>query len=128
MDKKKYVALYKSGKFYNAYGDDAVIIFYLMGYKYSLPKKSAGFPESALTKVKVALETNNIAYKIYHKNELVEDAKGIDKQYTEVIKKGLKKLEMEVRLKDLYDKLDKFSLEQLERIVEGIEDARLNKE
>ena len=31
---KKYLKLYKNGKFYNAFGDDGIIIHYLLGYKY----------------------------------------------------------------------------------------------
>ena len=29
---KKYLKLYKNGKFYNAFGDDGIIIHYLLGY------------------------------------------------------------------------------------------------
>ena len=48
---KKYLKLYKNGKFYNAYGDDGIIIHYLLGYKYLEYKNSVGFPVSAYNKV-----------------------------------------------------------------------------
>ena len=53
--KNSCMSLYKTGKFFNAYGDDAIILHYLVGYKYLKPKNSVGFPESALTKVKAIL-------------------------------------------------------------------------
>ncbi len=127
MKEKNFVALYKSGNFYNAYGDDAVILHHLLGYKYDPHKKSVGFPVVALAKVKVALESKKLAYKIYEKDQVIEETKGIIKEYKASIKEGLKKLDMEERLKNLNDKLDNFSLEDLEKVVEEIEDARLNK-
>ena len=48
---KKYLKLYKNGKFYNAFGDDGIIIHYLLGYKYLEYKNSVGFPVSAYNKV-----------------------------------------------------------------------------
>lgn len=127
MKENNFVALYKSGNFYNAYGDDAIILHHIMGYKYSSIKKSAGFPISALSKVKASLEIAKIPYKIYEKKELLEEVKGIIKEYKNAIKEGIKKLDMEDRLKDLNDKLDNFSLEDLEKVVEGIENARIDK-
>lgn len=127
MKENNYVALYKSGNFYNAYSDDAIVLHHVMGYKYSSIKKNAGFPVSALAKVKTSLESAKIPYKIYEKNELLEEGKGIIKEYKNAIKEGLKKLDMEERLKDLNDKLDNFSLEDLEKVVEEIENARVDK-
>lgn len=60
-----YISIYKSGKFYNAFNDDGIILHYLLGYKYLEHKKSIGFPESALNKVKTTLENEKISYKIY---------------------------------------------------------------
>lgn len=48
---KKYISLFKSGKFYNAFGDDGIIIHFLLGYKYTEYKHSVGFPKSAFNKV-----------------------------------------------------------------------------
>lgn len=127
MKEDNYLALYKSGNFYNAYGDCAIALHHIMGYKYSSIKKNAGFPVSALSKVKSTLDKAKVPYKIYEKNILLEEYKGIVKEYKNAIKEGLKKLDMEERLKDLNDKLDNFSLEDLEKVVEEIENARLNK-
>ena len=122
---KNCVILYKSGKFYNAYGDNGIIIHHLMGYKYVEYKNCAGFPESALSKVKNALEEEKLSYKIYEKENLLEYTKGITKNYNNVLKASLKKMEMETRLNRLQTKLDNFSLDDLEKVVEGIENANL---
>ena len=43
-----------------------------------------------------------------------------------MLKTSLTKLEMETRLKRLQNKLDNFSLDDLEKVVEGIESATIN--
>ena len=43
---KDCLLIFKNGKFYNAYKDDAIIFNYLFGYKILKDDKS-GFPESA---------------------------------------------------------------------------------
>lgn len=59
--------LYKSGKFFNVFGDDGIIIHYLFGYKFVVYKNCAGFPESALVKVTTKLDSEKIPYKLYEK-------------------------------------------------------------
>ena len=76
---KNYVALYKSGKFYNAFGDDGLILHHLVGYKFVEYKQSVGFPESAFGKVKSILDKESISYKVYDKEDLIEEKKGITK-------------------------------------------------
>ena len=77
--------LYKSGKFFNVFGDDGIIIHYLFGYKFVVYKNCAGFPESALVKVTTKLDSEKISYKLYEKDTLIKDVKGIKNNY----KKGL---------------------------------------
>lgn len=122
---KSCVVLYKAGKFYSAFGDNGVIIHNLMGYKFVEYKNSAGFPESAIAKVKNILEQEKLSYKICEKDTLLEEHKGIAKAYNNMLKTSLTKLEMENRLNRLQDKLDNFSLDDLEKVVEGIESATL---
>ena len=96
-----------------------------MGYKFVEYKNSAGFPESAIAKVKGILEQEQLSYKIYEKETLIEEHKGIKKAYINMLKTSLTKLEMETRLNRLQSKLDNFSLDDLEKVVEGIESATL---
>lgn len=117
---KNAVNIYKSGMFYNVYGDDAVILYCLLNYKVTY-KKTAGFPDSALNKVKNKLEEEKINYNIYDKNDLLNSFVGVSKRYNTVLKEGLKKLEAEERLSNLKEKLDKCSKTKLENIIELIE-------
>lgn len=120
---KNSVILYKSGKFYNAYGDNGIIIHNLLGYKFVSYKNSAGFPESAINKVKGVLEKEKLSYMIYEKDAFVLEYKGINKNYNRILKESLKNLEMEERLSRLQSKLDNFTLDDLEKVIEGVEDA-----
>lgn len=123
--KENLVKIFKSGKFYNAFGDDGIIIHYLVGYKYVVYKNSVGFPESSIIKVKNALEKEKISYEVYDKDKRLEKYEGISKNYKSVLKRSLEKLEMENRINRLQDRIDNIDLEDLEKIVEGLEDATI---
>lgn len=118
---KKCICLYKSGKFYNAYNDDGLILHYLLGYKYTEYKKSVGFPEAAYSKVINELEKNKIGYQVYLKNDIIEEHEGIDKNYNKVLGDALKEYELESRLDRLKSKLDNFGIDELEKVIEAIE-------
>lgn len=115
------VRLYKSGKFYNAFGDEGMILHELLGYKYIEYKNSVGFPESAINKVKGKLDSVNISYSIYEKDNLLEEHKGIDKNYKIVLSKALKNYDIEKRLTRLKEKINGLTTEGLERIVDNLE-------
>ena len=118
---KNYVSLYKSGKFYNVFGDDGLIVHYLVGYKFVEYKQSVGFPESAFGKVKSILDKENMSYKVYDKDMLLESKKGIDKKYKIILKEALKNYELEQRLIRIRNKINDFSTDELEKIIEGID-------
>ncbi len=122
---KNYVSLYKSGKFYNVFGDDGLIVHYLVGYKFVEYKQSVGFPESAFGKVKSILDKENMSYKVYDKDMLLESKKGIDKKYKIILKEALKNYELEQRLTRIRNKINNFSTDELEKIIEGIESESL---
>lgn len=118
---KNYVSLYKSGKFYNVFGDDGLIVHYLVDYKFVEYKQSVGFPESAFGKVKSILDKENMSYKVYDKDMLLESKKGIDKKYKVILKEALKNYELEQRLIRIRNKINDFSTDELEKIIEGID-------
>ena len=118
---KNYVSLYKSGKFYNVFGDDGLIVHYLVGYKFVEYKQSVGFPESAFRKVKSILDKENMSYKVYDKDMLLESKKGIDKKYKVILKEALKNYKLEQRLIRIRNKINDFSTDELEKIIEGID-------
>ena len=105
------IRLYKSGKFYNAFGDDGLILHELLGYKYIEYKNSVGFPESTINKVKSKLENEKISYSIYEKDNLLEEYKGIDKNYKIVLSKALKNYDIEKRLTRLKSKINNLTIE-----------------
>ncbi len=119
----KVIEIYKSGKFYNVFGDDGIIIHELIGYKYLEYKKQVGFPESALNKVINVLESKKISYKVYGKSkeELLREFKGIDKRYKENLMNALKNYDMEKRLERLKNKINSLDIEQLEQIIGALE-------
>ena len=123
---KNYVSLYKSGKFYNAFGDDGLILHHLIGYKFVEYKQSVGFPESAFGKDKSLLDDVDISYKVYDKDILIEEKKGNNKKYNKVLSEALKKYDLEKRLIRIKDKINNFSTEDLEKIIEGIESGKDN--
>ncbi len=120
---KKYISLFKSGKFYNAFGDDGIIIHFLLGYKYTEYKHSVGFPESAYNKVINKLQMEKISYKVFQKENLLDEYKGVSGVYTMLLKNGLKHFDMEKRVERLKENIESLSLDELEKIVERLEDA-----
>ncbi len=115
------VKIYKAGTFYNVYGEAGLILYYLLGYKFVEPKMAVGFPVSALAKVIHTLEDENISYAIYEHNKVVSEHKGISKNFLKVIKKAREQLDIEKRVNILRDKINSFSLDKLEKIIEQIE-------
>lgn len=118
---KYVVRLYKSGKFYNAFGDDGLILHELLGYKYIEYKNSIGFPESAINKVESKIESEKISYSVYEKDNLLEEYKGIDKNYKIVLSKALKNYDIEKRLTRLKNKINNLTIEELERVIDSLE-------
>ena len=121
------VELFKSGNFYNVFGDDAVIIHCLMNYKILSSKGGVGFPESAYNKVINILDDEKISYIVYEKDELVDsnDFKKLN-CYKKVLNKGLKKIEIEERYKKIEEKLRLLNFDELENILKLIEDLISN--
>ena len=122
--KKKEIELRKSGKFYNSFGDDAIIIHYLLGYKIVKEKGGVGFPESAFNKVINILENEEISYIVYEKDKIVEekDFKRIN-NYDCILKKGLKVISGEERFDKIEKKIRDLNLKELDRVLEVIEDV-----
>lgn len=121
---RDYVEIRKSGKFYNTFGDDAIILHYLLGYKVVKDKGGVGFPESAYNKVINALEENEVSYQVYEKDALIieNNFKKLN-SYKSIKKKGLNNLSVEERFNKIFNKINSLSGEELENILKVIEDA-----
>ena len=101
--------------------DDGLILHELLGYKYIEYKNSVGFPESAINKVESKLESEKISYSVYEKDNLLEEYKGIDKNYKIVLSKALKNYDIEKRLTRLKNKINNLTIEELERVIDSLE-------
>ena len=118
-----YIRMYKSGNFYNAFNDDGIILHFLLGYKYVNYKKCAGFPESALNKVKANLENNKLSYKIFNKDNLICEYKGIAKNYNLILKKALKNINTEIRMNRITEIIENLNEIELNNLIEVIENG-----
>ncbi len=125
--KNDFVELRKSGKFYNVFGDDALVVHYLTGYKIVAEKGGVGFPETAYNKVINALEDAEVSYRVYEKNDLKEE-KNFKKinNYKGILKKGLNVLSIEERFQKIEQKIKGLNAKELDRVLEAIEDAISN--
>ena len=88
LNKEKTLQLYKIGNFYNIYGDDAIILNYLFGYKILIDGKVC-FPESALIKVINTIEDKKIDYQIINKEKDIIKKYGNFNSYNKVLKQAL---------------------------------------
>ena len=95
----------------------------MLGYKYVNYKKCAGFPESALNKVKANLENNKLSYKIFNKDNLICEYKGIAKNYNLILKKALKKINTEIRMNRITEIIENLNEIELNNLIEVIENG-----
>ena len=54
---------------------------------------------------------------------MVSEYKGIDKNYKNVLKKALSDYDLEKRMDRIKERINSLSLEELEKVLEGIEDG-----
>ncbi len=122
--KSEVIELRKSGKFYNTFGDDAIIIHHLMNYKIVPSKGGVGFPESSFNKVINALEDNRISYKIFEKDNILFD-KDYQKlnNYKKVLTNARKDLSFEQRINNIENKIKTLNNKEINQLLEIIEDA-----
>lgn len=118
---KNFLLIFKNGKFYNVYNDDAFIFYYLFGYKI-LKDDKVGFPESGLVKVLNTIEDKKINYQIIYKdrNPIVKKYDKLN-NYHKILGIAINYLEVRdkvTRLKNIIDEIDDY--ETLERLIEVI--------
>lgn len=73
------VKIYKHGKFYNVYGNDAKVVSIITGYR--VINNRLGFPVSMINKVMGLLDRNKIGYIVFDKDNIIEQRKGIKNRY-----------------------------------------------
>ena len=122
LNKEKTLQLYKIGKFYNIYGDDAIILNYLFGYKILIDGKVV-FPESALIKVINTIEDKKIDYQIINKdgNDVIKKY-GNFNSYNKILKQALEYRNIKSRVERIQELINNISdIAILERIIGVIE-------
>ena len=117
MGMEDVVEIRKSGKFYNTFGNDAIVIHYLLNYKIVKEKGGVGFPETAFNKVIKALEDNEVSYKIYEKNEITQE------HDFKKLNNGKNNLSVEERVEKVLKKVNELNNRELDKLLKVIEDA-----
>lgn len=123
LNKDKTLQLYKIGKFYNIYGDGAIILNYLFGYKILIDGK-VGFPESALIKVINTIEDKKIDYQIINKdgNDVIKKY-GNFNNYNKILKQALEYRNIKSRIERIQELINNVNdVTILERIIGVVED------
>ena len=109
------VVIRKNGGFMCVFGDDAYILYYLLGYK--IKDDKVGFPNSAYNKVINILEDNHINYEF---GEINIDYKKKN-NYDKFAKLGRKKFSLDYRVNDIISKLDKLNEKDIDKILSYVE-------
>ena len=121
LNREETLQLYKIGNFYNIYGDDAIILNYLFGYKILIDGK-VGFPESTLIKVINAIEDKKIDYQIINKEKDVIKKYGNFNSYNKVLKQALEYRNIKSRIERIQELINNVNdITILERIIGVIE-------
>lgn len=120
---KPCVTLKKLGGFYNAYNEDAYILYYLFHYK--INNNKSGFPASAYHKVINALEEKEINYFVEGK----EDKKDFKKKnrYEFFLNKGKKKVEREYKASHIMEEIGKLKETELDELLVMVENYVINR-
>ena len=121
LNKDKTLQLYKIGKFYNIYGDGAIILNYLFGYKILIDGK-VGFPESVLIKVINTIEDKKIDYQIINKEKDIIKKYSNFNNYNKVLKQALEYRNIKSRVERIQELINNVNdITILERIIGIIE-------
>ena len=113
--------MFKRGKFFVVYDDDAFIFHYLFGYKLT-KNDTTGFPETQLNKITNTLEDKKISYQVIYKDKdpIVNDYSNLNNYY-KVLNKTIEYLDMENKIESLKKQIEEIdNYELLCRIVEVI--------
>ena len=121
LNREETLQLYKIGNFYNIYGDGAIILNYLFGYKILIDGK-VGFPESALIKVINTIEDKKIDYQIINKEKDLIKKYGNFNNYNKVLKQALEYRNIKSRVERIQELINNVNdITILERIIGVIE-------
>ena len=105
-----------NGTFYNIYGNDCYILYFLLNYKVN--KTKVGFPKSSLNKVINTLEKNKINYEVVGEDRKM-DFRNLNK-YNELLELGKTKYYNDTNYKELVERVKSLTPEKLDKILSTI--------
>ena len=105
-----------NGTFYNIYGDDCYILYFLLNYKVN--KMKVGFPRSSLNKVLNTLENNKINYEVLDEDRKM-DFRNLNR-YDDILVVGKEKYNNDTNYKELVEKVKSLTPEKLDKILSTI--------
>lgn len=116
---KNYLLLRKSGNFYHAYDEDALIIKYLCNYR--VINGRAGFPLSAFNKVIGVLEEECINYIVKGEEEVNEKKFKNKNKYKKILAKANLNNENLIKIEEINERLGKLSYQELLKVISFME-------
>lgn len=122
--------IFKNGKFYNVYHDDAIIFNYLFEYKIIEKDNKTGFPETGLTKVLNKLDELKINYEIIYKdqNPITKKFSNLN-QYHRILSKSLNYQDLKTRINRIIDIINNIDdIDIINDILNAIENVTTNKQ
>lgn len=106
---KDYIEIRKKGIFYESTGDDAIIIWYFLGYKVN--NKKIEFPERSLYKVLGILEEKKISYQ-------VKDSKKQERKYDKAL--AYEKYRIDKSTEESLKKISVMNEEELKELLRSL--------
>ena len=117
------VILFKVGKFYKAYFEDAWILVYLCGYKL-IDGKKVGFLDSSLEYVKDTLKRFCVLYEIYDKQKKLSEIKSFKKSnaYSVLLQEAKRLIDVKNRIDLIIYRLKELLPDELDELLEIIDE------
>ena len=120
-EKKVYVVelkIRKNGLFYNVFDEDAIILYYLFGYK--IIDKRVSFPNNALAKVLNMLDEKKINYSLQTDEKLIRN-NGKNDNYEKYLIKAQNKILLTERVNKIINKMSTFDEVRLDKLLKEFE-------
>ena len=109
---------YKVGAFVQAFGKDAYILAYLLGYKISEAKENiptCGFPKRGISKVCAKLEQKKIKYVMIDTRNNYEVDENSDNKNLNMYSEILEKAKRYIKIKNRLERIEKNMLSNIEK-------------
>lgn len=110
---KNRILMIKEGIFYKAYLDDAIILWYIFGYKFD--GTSVGFTDASLKKVEDKLKKLDLGFSFIEKDKIVKEYNGDSEIYTNFKTLSKKAYDKESKIINLEDRIRNILLDDFSK-------------